>query len=107
MRFELYGKVVLELNSVGAINSAPQFSIKISRTGGERCYCTFKVSPLDVDGKVVNEESDEFVFEKEDGSQTWKFPPITNKSKWIGYKTLLLSEDTLSLKCYFAISWEQ
>ncbi|GBM23461.1 Protein roadkill [Araneus ventricosus] len=99
-----YGEVQFSLKSVGGINSDEQFYIEISRRGGEKCNCILKVSVLDVDGKVLNYVSDEFIFEKEDREQFWRFPPIIRKNKLLACKNLLLPKDKLSLKCDFAIT---
>ncbi|GBM88427.1 Speckle-type POZ protein [Araneus ventricosus] len=102
---ERFGNVALTIKSKPGIDSAEQFCIEVSQTGcGGWCCCFLKVSILDVDGRALNEVSDEFIFESCGGRQTWGFPSIIDKRKWLRYKNQLLSEDALSLKCYFAIS---
>ncbi|GBO08625.1 Speckle-type POZ protein [Araneus ventricosus] len=101
---QCYGDIKLTLKSTGGFNTDEQLFIEISRKGGERCYYILKVSVLDVDGKSHNEVSDEFVLEKTDGVQTKVFPAFFKKSKLLACKNLLLPNDTLSLKCNFAIS---
>ncbi|CAL1262021.1 unnamed protein product [Larinioides sclopetarius] len=99
-----YGIVDLYLKFRNGIHSNDQFYIEISRKNGEHCYCVFKFSVLDVDGKAVNCISDEFLFKKQDGEEKWKFPPIIKKSRLVACKDLLLPNDTLTLKCFIAIS---
>ncbi|KAF8771108.1 Speckle-type POZ protein-like B like protein [Argiope bruennichi] len=95
---------VIELNSsiVGGINTDKQFSIEISRSGGEKCYIVFKMSILDVDGAALNEISDEFFLSK-DEYQAREFHVI-KMEKLLACKDLLLPNDTLSLKCDFSVS---
>ncbi|CAL1292558.1 unnamed protein product [Larinioides sclopetarius] len=101
---DLYGNIQLNLKSSGGINSDEQFYIEISRRDGEKCYSVLKVSVLDNEGKAVNCVSDEFVFEKENWQRNWRFPPVIRNSKLLACKNLLLPNDTLSLKCDFAIT---
>ncbi|XP_055952832.1 speckle-type POZ protein B-like [Argiope bruennichi] len=99
-----YGDIQMNLKSVGGINSDEQFYLEISRTNGEKCYCILKISVMDVDGRSLNYISDEFIFEKEGREQIWRYPPIIRKSKLLACKNLLLPNDTLSLKCEFAVT---
>ncbi|XP_055950839.1 speckle-type POZ protein-like [Argiope bruennichi] len=85
------------------IDSAEQFHIEISRTGGRKCLCVLKVSVLDVEGKALNEVSDNFVFKQKGYEQTRVFPSIIKTLQWLECKNLLLSK-TLPLKCYLALS---
>ncbi|GBN99372.1 hypothetical protein AVEN_145478-1 [Araneus ventricosus] len=101
---ELYGCIGLNLKSMCGNNPTEQLSMEIARTGGERCYCVLKISMVDVDGKAVNEVRDEFVLEESNDQQTRGFPMMIKKRKLLACKNLLPPNDTLTLKCYFAIS---
>ncbi|KAF8774692.1 Protein roadkill like protein [Argiope bruennichi] len=57
---DLYGRIQLNLTFMNGIDSAEQFHIEISKTGGRKCLCVLKVSVLDVEGKALNEVSDNF-----------------------------------------------
>ncbi|GBN45692.1 TD and POZ domain-containing protein 1-like [Araneus ventricosus] len=99
---EDYGDIELALKPMGGFNTDKNFSIEISRTGENKCYCILKIYVLDVDGRALNCVSDEFVFETY--QQTRMFPSLIKKNKLLSCKNLLLPNDTLSLKCDFALS---
>ncbi|CAL1292557.1 unnamed protein product [Larinioides sclopetarius] len=96
-----YGDIQLNIKYMDEEISDEEFYIEISRIGGVKCYCCLKVSVLDVYGKAFNYIEDEFVFEKEDKQQFWKFSPVMSKTKLLASKNILLPNDTLSLKCEF------
>ncbi|XP_055950968.1 speckle-type POZ protein-like [Argiope bruennichi] len=100
---DLYGRIQLNLTFMNGIDSAEQFHIEISKTGGRKCLCVLKVSVLNVEGKALNEVSDNFIFKQEGGEQTKVFPSIIKTLQWFDCKNLLLSK-TLHLKCYLALS---
>ncbi|GBM23464.1 Speckle-type POZ protein [Araneus ventricosus] len=100
-----YGHIQLTLKSVGGINSGDeQYYMEISRRGGESCYCVLKVSVLDVDGKALIYTNNECDFEKEEGEQFWRFPLVIRNRKLLACQNLLIMNDTLSLRCDFAVT---
>ncbi|GFU43969.1 speckle-type POZ protein B, partial [Nephila pilipes] len=64
-------------------------------------FLTFKVSVIDVDGDSGFMAEDEQLFQ---GKQVWIFPSFTTKGKLLARRSLLLSDDNLSLFCEIALS---